>query len=257
MLIDSYVHVGDWKYFKAFGRLRSSFQEVVDFLESRGFSGAALIPSELKKNEELLREITDYGEKKVDFRCWFFPWLNPGRKEDRAFVERHISRIDGFKFHPSLDQIRFSSSEHRFYLETARDYGLPILVHCGAWEEIAHYRFVLDVAERFPEINFILAHQGGSNYELKFGACLEVKEMNLQNVYMDLAGTHEYWIIEECVSQLGAERFFMGSDFPIRDSSIYPVIIDNCRLTPFEKERIKGNNFLRIMTRSGLSFECA
>lgn len=249
VLIDSHVHVGDWKYFDAFGKTYSGFQDILQLLKAKGFSGAVFMPSELKSNRDLLEEINKYRKAENSFRCWFFPWLNPQRQEDLRFAQDHIQDIDGLKFHPSLDRVRFTDESHRAFLEVAKAHDLPILVHCGAWIEMAHYRFVLDVAEAYPGINFILAHQGGTTYEQKTGAAAEAKKRTLENVYFDTAGTHEYWILEKCVETVGAERFLLGSDFPIRDASIYPVVLDGTRLSAERKELIRSRNLLRLVSK--------
>ncbi len=247
MLIDSHVHVGDWGYFDSHGRIFTGFAEILRSLVSKGFTGAVLMPSELKSNREILEEIRRHRETGHAFKSWFFPWLNPSRDGDMEFVRDHLGEIDGFKFHPSLDRVRFSEESHRPFLEMAAAHRLPVLVHCGAWIEMAHYRFVLDVAEAYPGISFILAHQGGTTYELKTGAAAEVKERALRNVYFDIAGTHEYWVLEHCVQQLGAERFLLGSDFPIRDAAIYPVVLDGARLDEEAKDRIRYRNILGLV----------
>ena len=250
MLIDSHVHVGAWRYFDSLGRTYTTFATIVARLQAVGFSGAVLMPSELKTNAELLAEISRHRRQGAPFHCWFFPWLNPCEEADYTFVRDHMAHIDGFKFHPSLDKACFSAATHQPFLELARQHAKPVLVHCGAWLETAHYRFVLAVAAKYPDIDFILAHQGGSTYELKIGACREIKSRGLANVYLDIAGTHEYWLIEEGVHQLGAGRFLMGSDFPIRDAGLYPAVVDSCRLTDTDKARIKGHNFQRLMKGS-------
>jgi len=249
VLIDSHVHVGRWKYFDDCGRAYRAFPDIVSFLQKRGFQGAVLMPSELKSNDELLHEILSFREEGNPFRCWFFPWLNPHKEEDTRFARDHLQEIDGFKFHPSLDRARFSSADHREFLHLAGVRSIPVLVHCGAWLEMAHYRFVLDVAEQYPEVNFILAHQGGTTYELKMEATKEVKVRGLSNLYFDIAGTHEYWLLEWAVDQVGAERLLLGSDFPIRDASIYPLVVSGTRLREVDKDLIRGNNLLRLMSK--------
>jgi predicted TIM-barrel fold metal-dependent hydrolase len=241
--------VGDWKYFDSHGRAYSGFEEILRLLAAKGFTGAVFIPSELKSNTDLLEEIRKYREAGNSFKCWFFPWLNPQRQEDLRFAQDHIQDIDGMKFHPSLDRVRFTDENHRDFLEVAKSHDLPILVHCGGWIEMAHYRFVLDVAEAYPGVNFILAHQGGTTYELKTGAAAEVRRRALDNVYCDIAGTHEYWILEQCVAELGADKFLMGSDFPLRDAAIYPVLLDGCRLNETIKEMIRGANIMKLLLR--------
>lgn len=247
MLIDSHVHVGEWKYFDSLGRTYASFREILRILKEKGFGGAVLMPSELKRNSELLEEIRSQRKSGDGFRCWFFPWLNPSREEDVGFTRAHIDEIDGLKFHPSLDRVRFTLETHRAFLEIAEAHRIPVLVHCGAWLVMAHYRFVLDVAEARPGVDFVLAHLGGTTYELKVGAAAEAARRGLENVYFDIAGTHEYWILEHCAETLGADRLLMGSDFPIRDAAIYPALLDGCRLGEEDKEMIRSGNTLRLL----------
>ena len=77
----------------------------------------------------------------------------------------------------------------------------------------------------------------------------EVKVRGLSNLYFDIAGTHEYWLLEWAVDQVGAERLLLGSDFPIRDASIYPLVVSGTRLREVDKDLIRGNNLLRLMSK--------
>ncbi|MGQ9628972.1 MAG: amidohydrolase family protein [bacterium] len=246
-LIDSHVHIGSWRYFESYGLMPESFEDIVGTLAGEGFDGAVLIPSETYSNERLLNDVKSYDGGGM--KLWFFPWLNPEREGDLEFLEKNIDDIDGLKFHPSLDRVRFSVESHREFLDLAERHSLPVLAHCGTWQEMASYKFVLDAAEKYPDVNFICAHQGGATYELKVDATLEVKRRGLENVFFDISGTHESWIIEKCVGEIGAGRFLLGSDFPIRVASIYPVIINNTELSEGERKLILAGNISSLLDR--------
>ncbi|MBN1103513.1 MAG: amidohydrolase family protein [Deltaproteobacteria bacterium] len=247
-MIDAHVHVGDWKYFRTNARFPLSAAETLEGLRRRGFSGTVLMPSECKGNEELLAEIRN-SDFTADFRIFLFPWVHPGNREDTHFLKVHRREVSGIKIHPSLDRTPLTDPGYHRALSLAEDLQLPVLVHCGQWRETAGYEKVLHIAEKRPGIVLIMAHMGGDGYELKRQAARKVKDSGLTNIYMDTAGTHENWILEECVAALGAHRFLMGSDWPIREPLLYPVLVRNSRLSEEEKERILGINAWTLLCK--------
>lgn len=208
------------------------------------------MPSECNTNEGLLAEILSLDSGTIDL--FFLPWIHPGSSEDLKFMVERRCEISGIKIHPSLDRTPLTDGSYRDALSAAEDLQLPIIVHCGQWVEVAGFDKVLQVAEKSPRLTLIMAHMGGDGYDLKLEAARKVKDSGFANIYMDTAGTHEGWLFEECVAILGADRFLMGSDWPIREPLLYPALVRNSRLSEREKRLVMGLNASRLFLNGSL-----
>jgi predicted TIM-barrel fold metal-dependent hydrolase len=243
-MIDSHVHAGDWKYFRTTPRFPRSAAETIEGLRKRGFSGAVIMPSECNSNEQLLREIRPLRSPAM--KLFFLPWIRPEQRADLDFLFERRGEISGIKIHPSLDRTPLTDASYRDALSAAEDLRLPVLVHCGRWVEVAGFEKVIQVAEERPGLVLIMAHMGGDGYELKLQAAEKVRNSGLGNIFMDISGTHEGWLFETCVATLGADRFLMGSDWPIREPLLYPALVRSSGLTEKEQESIMASNALRL-----------
>lgn len=110
---------------------------------------------------------------------------------------------------------------------------------------------VLDIAERYPNINFLLAHSGTS-WKVAREHVEIAKQRN--NVFLEITFTAVLsGSIEYMVGELGSERVIYGSDAPMRDPYpqfgwvVYADIAEN------DKRNILGNNMQRILRRVKLS----
>lgn len=246
MRIDSHVHVGDWNYFQTNQYYPRSARETVMGLVNRNYAGAVLMPSECKPNQELLNEIREIAPL-FPIRLYFFPWIRPADDSGLHFVTSHKNEISGIKIHPSLDRTPVTDMGYGPALDMAEASGFPVIVHCGRWQEVAGFERVIEIAEQRPNLILIMAHMGGDSYELKLRATQSIKAADLRNIYLDTAGTHESWLFEACIKLLGADRFLMGSDWPIREPLLYSTLVENCSLSLPEKQNIQGNNILRLI----------
>ncbi len=244
MIIDSHIHIGSWEIAELYN-LSASIEDTNTVLDKCGIDGAIVFPSDTREHKQLMIDIKEKGTKKY----WFFPWVNPENKSHLAFIEQNQPNIDGLKFHPSVDRIRINDKKCHKFLEFAETNNLPVVVHCGRWQEMASYKFALKVAEKYSNTNFILAHQGGGTPELKMQSTLDAKKKRLENVFFDISGTVEYWILKKCINILGIERFVFGSDFPLAYPTIYFACIEALELTPNDEQRIFGENLLQILRK--------
>ena len=64
-----------------------------------------------------------------------------------SFLEKNINDIKIFKVHPSLEKMRVSDLAYSKYLDIAEENNIPVIVHCGRWQEIAGYKFPLEIAK--------------------------------------------------------------------------------------------------------------
>lgn len=244
MYFDSHVHVGPWNYFDTHGRTPTTYVDTLQELSRHGFSGAVVMPSELMSNEELLRQMQ--AAPGSPCRAHFFPWVRPGRGVDLEFLRRHEQSIHGLKIHPSLDKTRVDSESYQPFLDLAADNNWVVLVHCGAWKEMASVEFVLNVARRYARLQLICAHLGGGDYGQKLQSVATVAEFGSPQIFFEISGTHEFWLIEEAVSRYRPEKFLLGSDYPVRGIGYMKGVVEDCRLSPDVKQMISWGNARRL-----------
>ncbi len=104
-----------------------------------------------------------------------------------------------------------------------------------------------DLIPRYPDMHFILAHQGGS-----FGAARDGIElaMKFPNVSLEITLTAvTYRVIEFMVAHVGAGRVLFGTDQPMRDPIPQFGWVAYSHCTPAEKRKIFGENMRAIVRR--------
>ncbi|HTR98631.1 MAG TPA: amidohydrolase family protein, partial [Bacteroidota bacterium] len=106
---------------------------------------------------------------------------------------------------------------------------------------------MMDLAKRYPDISFIMAHSGASFKDARLA--IEIAQAN-PNVYLEITLTAvTYRVIEFMVKHVGADRVLFGTDQPMRDPipQFGWVVYAHC--TPAEKEKILGLNMKKIIRR--------
>lgn len=245
MILDAHVHIGQWDD-PVLSHTSATVKELEHTLAEVGASGAVLTTSDRRENAQLLAEIARDG----NLTYWPFPWVDPGEgaMADLAFLEDHRSHIAGLKLHPSLSRAPVTEPGYTPFLEFASNQRLPVLVHCGQWQEVASYRFVLELAQRYRDVNFIMAHGGGNNAALRLKAPQEIERQGSPpNIYLDLTGLGLWWAAEIAIQRLGAHRFLYGSDFPLGHPKVLLGLIDALRMPASDKDLILGQNLLRLL----------
>jgi predicted TIM-barrel fold metal-dependent hydrolase len=240
-VIDGHVHVGQWS--ERFFGLKVGLAEVDAVLSSCGVEGAAVTATDLRDNESLFRDI-----QSARLRYWFFPWINPAGAGGLRALEEWGPAVAGLKFHPSCDGVRITDPRCGPYLEFARLKRLPVMVHCGRWQEMSSYRYALDVAGRYPDLQFLFAHMGGDEPGLVRATYEALAAGGPANVRLGMEGIREYWLIRRAIDALGPHRIVWGSDFPIGHPKMYLGILEALELTEEERRWIGRESFLSAVS---------
>jgi predicted TIM-barrel fold metal-dependent hydrolase len=242
LIIDGHIHAGYWSAERFLGR-GVPLPALEDCLVECGIDGAVLTATDLRRND-LVLEFID-GERKK--RYWFVPWVNPGVAGDLDFVEERKARVNGIKLHPSCDRIRVTDEKVVPFLEFAGRQRVPVVIHCGRWQEMSSYRLALEVAGKYPDIDFILSHMGGDTPELETATTDAIKERALANVYLGIEGVREYWAVQRTIEEIGADRVIFGSDFPLGHPRMYLGLVDALTLSGEDRQKVLGGNILRLL----------
>lgn len=106
---------------------------------------------------------------------------------------------------------------------------------------------VNDIAPKYPNIAFIIAHCGGSFKDARDGIEMALKN---PNVYLEITLTSvTYRVIEFMVQHVGADRVLFGTDQPMRDPipQFGWMAYSHCSVA--EKKKMFGSNMRRILNR--------
>ncbi|MBI1745678.1 MAG: amidohydrolase family protein [Acidobacteria bacterium] len=243
MILDSHIHVGDWNY--EYYPVHCDIASVNRLLDECGIDGAIIMPTDKKQNEATLWDIEKNGRK----RYWFFAWADPKDSLGLGFMNNNRARINGLKFHSGLDRVEggIGNKVYEPYLHFAASQRLPVMVHCGRWQEMSSYKFALQAAKQYTETRFILAHLGGDFEKLKLEAPRELKAMGLTNVVFDISATREFWTIEMAIRTAGADKFVFGSDYPVMHPKMSLASVEVLSLTAEERRKLYSENLLSTL----------
>jgi amidohydrolase family protein len=260
MIIDAHIHVGAWSHVDFLGR-GCDLPETLAMLRATGVDGGVLMPSDTCDNRSLREQMKRALEDGAGDRAgalsprpsprlslglcpclWMCAWIQPHARDELAWVRAHRVDLAGLKIHPSLSRHRVNDEGFRAALEMAEEEGLVVLVHCGRWTETAGWAHALDAAARHPGARFLLAHAGGDTPPNATNAARAVAERGLTNVWFEISGLREYWVVERNVALLGADRYLLGSDYPLAHPRMYLGAIAAMDLPEAAREKIRGEN---------------
>ena len=108
-----------------------------------------------------------------------------------------------------------------------------------------------DLAGKYPNISFILAHSGASFADARKAIEVAVKH---PNVFLEITLTSvTYRVIEFMVDHVGADRVLFGTDQPMRDPIPQFGWMAYSHCTPEEKKKMFGLNMQKILKRVKIS----
>jgi predicted TIM-barrel fold metal-dependent hydrolase len=246
LIIDGHIHAGNWSPGKFLGR-GLTFDDLETCLRQCNLDGAVLTATDLRENAR----VEDFVSKAGGKRYWFFPWVNPQAPGEIDYLVTHSKGIHGLKFHPSCDLVKITDPRVEPFLKHAAERRLPVMVHCGRWQEMSSYAFALEAAAGHSDVVFILSHMGGDTAELEMATIESVRRARLANVFLGIEGVREYWAVQRAVDDLGADRVIFGSDYPLGHPRMYLGLVDALRLSEEQRGLVLGGNILRLLGEAG------
>lgn len=246
--IDGHIHWGTWRPERE-GWPHAGLDDIREALRLSGIDGAVLMPTDRGDNEGLAAALAADGPGGDD-GLHLFAWLDPHHPaRTLAFLDAHRARVAGLKIHPSLERLKVTDPGWAPFLEVAEQRRLPVIVHSGRWQEMASWRFVLDVAERYPGAAFIVAHLGGDLPNLQQDCSKEMATRRLPNAFLGTESIREYYSLRIALDRLGPEKIVFGSDYPLGWPAAYLQVLEGARPTEEERRLVRGENLLRLIGR--------
>lgn len=240
-IIDSHVHIGQWS--EVFLNYSSTVPEAIEIMKSSGIDEAICMPADLTKNSELFKETVG----RDDYKFYYNAWIDPGDEELDVFLNKNLSKISLFKIHPSIVKKPVTDITYSPYLQIAQENNIPVIVHCGRWQEMSGYKLALEVSLKYPELKLILAHLGGDTPALVTECSDAIKDAKYKNIYLGTESIREFYFVNKAVRKLGADRFIFGSDYNLCLPRMFIEVIDRLDINNSEKELIFSGNILRLL----------
>ena len=247
MILDGHVHVGRWREPSFSGR-ETDLDDAVRVMAESGVHGALVMPTDEGDNEGLLAAVGEYRGQVALRLC---AWVDPGRPANLAWMEAHVTDLAALKIHPSFLRLRPTDPALWPWFRLAAKHGLPVLVHCGRWQEMSSWRFGLELAVGHPDVNLILCHMGGDGTDLieAVVAALSAKGAPT-NVWLGTESIRQYWSVQRAAHRLGAGRLIFGSDYNLNHPRSFLAVVYALALSAEDRAAVLGGNLQRLLPAS-------
>ena len=150
----------------------------------------------------------------------------------------------GIKLYPRSTPWDFGQPPWHPIYQFAQDRRLPILIHTDASPN-CQPRFLSEIAPLYPCVVFVAGHSGNTP-EMRSQAILAAQAH--PNVYLETCSTFRSpGVIEQLVSEVGAERVLFGTDMPLMDPRAQLGKIITAQISDDAKRKILGESAKRVL----------
>ncbi|MCM1023602.1 MAG: amidohydrolase family protein [Prevotella sp.] len=206
----------------------------------------ATVPEQVTSiNNFIGRSVKKYPDKFVGFAA-----MHPDFGDVPAELDRAMSLgLKGVKLHPDFQRFNADGEKAMAIYEAAAERGLPVLIHMGdSRTDFSKAGRLVNVLERFPELEVIAAHFGGWS---EWDASAEILgDGRFKHLWTDCSSSL-YAMSPEHAKRLidayGADRVLFGTDYPMWTASEELERFDKIPLTEGEREMILHENAERLL----------
>lgn len=241
-VFDAHVHVGRWLTPDFAGR-ESGLDDAAAVLAGAGADGALVMTTDARDNEGALAALRAYRGP-LDLR--FAAWADPRDDGLGAWIEARAAAVAALKIHPSFSRLPLSDPSFGPLLDLAERLGLPVVVHCGRWREVAGWEIAVDCAARRPALPFVLSHMGGDSPALVLGAAAAIAERGLANVHLGTESIREYWLVRRALDLVGPARVVFGSDHNLNHPAAFLAVAEAATPDPAARALVLSGNARRL-----------
>ncbi len=221
---------------------------LLEHLEATEVDAAVICPVATRPDQ--VRSINQWAAGLDDERLIGFGALHPGCSPLDEEIQFLLDcGIQGVKLQPHFQGFELLAPETLHMLERIEGQ-LTVLLHAG--QEIKTIQDVqptpqrlLQLHQRFPHLQLILAHLGG--YQMWD----EVEEYLVgQDVYFDISYVFGYATDEQIariIHHHGPQRILFGSDFPWQSPAEVIAGLDRIQLEPSQRRMILSQNIIGLL----------
>jgi predicted TIM-barrel fold metal-dependent hydrolase len=216
------------KYFRSDFKIKN-FKEFAKDLRSQGITKAFLLP--LTSSIEGLGRITNEHIAGIcnsdpDLFIGFASFDLKGDYVSELKYAINNLGLKGIKIHPQLQLIRPDDEKISKVFEIADENKLPVVIHTGITGigagvkgggglplELGKPIYIDNLAIKYPNVNFIIAHFGWPWYEEALAVAY-----HKENVFIDISGWSPKYIPQIVIKYMDSllqDKFLFGSDYPM------------------------------------------
>lgn len=219
-------------------------EELLRQMDDCGVEKAVICPAEpqiavynRQGNDATLAAAKQHPDRFIPFATCN-PWYGAEAEEElrRCFTEGCL----GLKLHPPLQG--FSLAQEIVYplVEICQESGAPIYFHTGTLLCCEPFQ-LLELARRFPEVDFIMGHMGATDYWYDTVPAAKKAE----NIYLETSG--RVGGLDKEV--LGAGKVLFGSDSPIWNMKVQLTEVLRADLSAEERQGVLGGSLQALLAR--------
>jgi len=249
-VIDTHAHFGPYQaiYFP-----RHRPERVLDSMDRCGVqwmltSGHQALVDTERGNAEIAALVAEHPDR---FRGWWV--LNPNYPERMqaeldAFEGVNVAQASslrafvGFKLHPNQQGTPLTHESYAPAFEYADARGLPILSHTWAGAGMSSYREVAAIAEKYPNVRFLMGHAGYGDWEESAKVARDH-----EHVYLELTAAYSVrGSLEIMCEYAGSRKITFGTDHPWFDPHYGIGCILSAYMTDEDRRNILYRNAQRL-----------
>lgn len=189
--------------------------------------------------------VKKYPDKFIGFAA-----MHPDFEEVFAELDRAVSLgLKGVKLHPDFQRFNADSEKAMVIYEAAAERKLPVLIHMGdSRTDFSKAGRLVNVLERFPELDIIAAHFGGWSEwdeaaEVLGGGRFKHLWTDCSSSLYAMSPEHAKRLIDA----YGADKVLFGTDYPMWTAAEELERFANIPLTEREREMILHENAERLL----------
>ena len=205
-IIDSHVYLGRGRH------MNLDVSSLLRFMDEAGISHAVACPVDRciavhnREGNDYILDAVKMHPDRISGMASANPWFEGGAVEE---LTRALSEgLSGLFFNSNYQGFRLSDHVVDPLLEVAAEYDVPVYVHTGT-AAIAEPFHAVELARRFPSVNFIMGHAGSSDYGEDAVRALEF----VDNIWLETSrngpANFGLWNVKGC-----ARRVVFGSSAP-------------------------------------------
>ena len=241
-VIDAHAHLGfDIVFQHDFTRA-----DLATELTEMGVDALILQPATLFDLEGIRQQHDAVAEFARDYPGRVFGMANPSPHLPEEVYRAEVSRcvrehgFVGVKLNTNAHAAGVNLRAGRLVFATARELGLPVMIHTGIGVPWALPSAVFPVARDFADVKIVLAHSGGMMFA---GEALEVARQ-CPNVYLEVSWLPAHVIGGFC-REIGASRVLWGADHA-ENTPVQLTAIRMAGLSAEESELVRGGTAAAI-----------
>lgn len=168
--------------------------------------------SQIDSTQKVLRFARE-NTGKISVAVWVNPYEEVAPLEN--IIKDNLDIICAIKFHPYHSRCRFDSTLIDHYIRLAQKYNLPVVTHTGNGE-CDDVELVYNVAQKYPDVNFVMVHMGlGTDNSKAIDLISKLPNLYGDTTWVSVESTLKF--LQVC----GNEKIVFGSDAPIDGKDTY------------------------------------